>query len=261
MDLAFVFGTSPGSLASERFEAQKELVNGILRKYDISKRKALVSFILKDTQPVLRLKLGEVTSKENVAVKIASLRNRKQTVPMASLLAFINNTVFSVRNGARLGVPKSILYFVDNKDPGSHYEISKIAAKLKEDKVKLVFVAQGDSVDTDKLDLLTPRKPSVFSPMDLKTINKFIIPIAGALKPGMLAYLELILTELGCSCFDMYLIALLLLCNLFFMFIARTLQTYSKASQMKFLLNFLIFVIAHFLAAVSSKSILSDVNL
>ena len=196
MDLAFVFGTSPGPLASERFAAQKDLVNGILKKYDISKQKALVSFILKDTQPILRLKLGGITNREDVAVKIASLRNRKQIVPMASLLAFVNNTVFSVNNGARLGVPKSILYFVDSKDPGSHSEVSKIAAKLKEDEVKLVFVAQGNSVDIHKLNLLAPRKPSVFSPTDLKTTNKLVIPIAGALKPGMLAYLEMILTQL-----------------------------------------------------------------
>ena len=184
VDLAFLLGTSPGPLANERFAAQKNLVKGILKKYDVSKKKALISLILKDTQPFIALNLGDTTNKKDAELLIDSLRNRKRTIPMANALAFINNTVFTVRNGARPGVPKSILYFVDDMETGNRNNANEIAGKLREYKVKLVIVNQGDPVETDKLKLLAPGNESVFSVPDLKNIDRFIVPVSDALKPG-----------------------------------------------------------------------------
>ena len=140
--------------------------------------------ILKDTQPVIALNLGDTTNKKDAELLIDSLRNRKRTIPMANALAFINNTVFTVRNGARPGVPKSILYFVDDMETGNRNNANEIAAKLRESKVKLVIVNQGDPVETDKLKLLAPGNESVFSVPDLKNIDRFIVPVSDALKPG-----------------------------------------------------------------------------
>ena len=184
VDLAFLLGTSPGPLANERFAAQKNLVKGILKKYDVSKKKALISLILKDTQPFIALNLGDTTNKKDAELLIDSLRNRKRTIPMVNALAFINNTVFTVRNGARPGVPKSILYFVDDMETGNQNNANEIAGKLREYKVKLVIVNQGDPVETDKLKLLAPGNESVFSVPDLKNIDRFIVPVSDALKPG-----------------------------------------------------------------------------
>ena len=184
VDLAFLLGTSPGPLSNEQFTAQKSLVKGILKKYDVSKKKALISLILKDTQPVIALKLGDTTNKKDAELLINSLRNRKRKIPIANALAFINNTVFTVRNGARPGVPKSILYFVDDIETGNRNNANEMAAKLRESKVKLVIVNQGDPVETDKLKLLAPGNESVFSVPDLKNIDRFIVPVSDALKPG-----------------------------------------------------------------------------
>ena len=184
MDVAFLFGTSPGPLADERFAAQKKLVKGILNRYEISRQKALVSLILKDDQPVVVLKLGDATNRHEASLAIDSLRSRKRTSSMASLLTFINNTVFSSGNGARQGVPKSILYFVDEKLSENQNALKNIAAKLREDNVKLVFVMQDDSVDDDKLKLLVPDDHTLFTAPSLKTIDRHVTPVANALKPG-----------------------------------------------------------------------------
>ena len=184
MDVAFLFGTSPGPLADERFAAQKKLVKGILNRYEISRQKALVSLILKYDQPVVVLKLGDATNRHEASLAIDSLRNRKRTSSMASLLTFINNTVFSSGNGARQGVPKSILYFVDEKLSENQNAVKDIAAKLTEDNVKLVFVMQDDSVDDDKLKLLVPDDHTLFTAPSLKTIDRHVTPVAYALKPG-----------------------------------------------------------------------------
>ena len=184
MDVAFLFGTSPGPLAVERFAAQKKLVKGILNRYEISRQKALVSLILKDDQPVVVLKLGDATNKHEASLAIDSLRNRKRTSSMANLLTFINNTVFSSGNGARQGVPKSILYFVDEKLSEIQNDVKEIAAKLREDNVKLVFVTQGDSVDVDKLKLFVPDEHTIFTEPNLTTLDRSVTPVSAALKPS-----------------------------------------------------------------------------
>ena len=184
MDIAFLFGTSPGPLADERFAAQKKLVKGILNRYEISRQKALVSLLLKDDQPVVVLKLGDATNRHEASLAIDSLRNRKRTSSMASLLTFINNTVFSVGNGARQGVPKSILYFVDDKPSEIQHDVKEIAAKLREDNVKLVFVTQGDSVDVDKLKLFVPDEHTIFTAPNLTTLDRSVTPVSAALKPS-----------------------------------------------------------------------------
>lgn len=188
VDIAFLLGTSPGTLANEQFAAQKNIVKGILKKFDLSKNKALISLILKDTQPFLALKLGGTTNRKDAELLIESLKNRKRTVPLASALAFIYNTVFSVSNGARPGVPKSVLYFIDDRQTGDQNNANEIAAKLREAKVKLVIVTQGDSMDTDKLNYLAPDKESILSLPDSKSADRFILPISDALKPGKFLY-------------------------------------------------------------------------
>ena len=186
MDLAVLFGTSPGPLANERFAAQKELVKGILKQMDISMHKTRVSFILQDSRPVIVSKLGDVKSKHDAARLIDSIRNPERTSPMENVLKFINNTVFSVAFGARPGVAKSILYFVDTEQARDPSDVSDFAQKLRADNVKLVIVGQGISVNKEAVRPLAYNEQSVFFPPDLKTIDGYITPVTDALKHGIL---------------------------------------------------------------------------
>lgn len=191
MDVAILFGTSPGPTADERFAAQRELVKGLVNKYEISKQKTLVSYVSQDTRPAVILKLKDNTDK-NYVIKLAdSIVNRKVISTMDKNLIFINNTVFSGDHGARDNVPKSILYFVDSKQIGDKGEINEFVERLRASKVKLVIVGQGDSVEKDALQPLAYDKESIFFANNMKDIDRLITPVSDALKPGTLLYIVL----------------------------------------------------------------------
>lgn len=184
MDVAVVLGTSTGSSSDTNFDAQKELVKGLLKKYDISQKKTLVSYISMDTVPFITSKLGDARDKNDALRILDSVINRKQTTSMDNVLTFINDTVFSSERGARLGVPKSILYFVDTDQTGDKRAISQLAQKQRAANVKLVIVGQGGSVNKEDLTPVAYDEKSVFFPPDMKEIWKYVNPVSVALQPG-----------------------------------------------------------------------------
>ena len=181
MDLAILTGTSPAVDADSKFEAQKTLIKEVLGQYDLSRDKTLVSFVSRDTQPVLLSKLGDITDRNTAINFVNTMKNPKKSGDLDGYLSFIKETVFSLKQGARANVPKSILIFEDSKRTGD--KADEVSQSLKDKKMKLVIVGLGNDIDKNNLEKLGD-KESIFFPPELESIGAVGKPVARALRPG-----------------------------------------------------------------------------
>ena len=182
-DLAILTGTAE-DIGDKKFTAQKALIKSLLKKHDISKNATLVAFVSHDTTPVVLSRIGDVMDKKMALMLADAISNKGRESSLDKALRKINNTVFSIAEGARPNTPKSMLLFVDSKNIGEIKTVSAIAKKLKDEKTKLVIIGMGDSVDKDILRPLAYDKESVFFPPDLDSLEKLTDPVTKALKPG-----------------------------------------------------------------------------
>lgn len=199
LDLAILFGTSPTANSKERFAAQKKLVKDILKKYDLSKEKTLVSFIMNEKPPVSIMKLGDITDKTMAVRLIDSIVDHKKNIDLGNALAFIREKVFSPDQGARPNVPKSVLIFIDSKNIGDLREASEVSKKLKDEGIKLIIIGQGNDINKNGLVPLAYNGSTIFFPPDMEEIEKLVRPVSDAIKPGEWIFARFHHDEYHCS--------------------------------------------------------------
>lgn len=170
--------------AVEKFNSQKSLVKSIIERMDISRQAALPAFVLYGPIPTLVSRIGEITDKQKAMRTISSLVNNYNSSDISSALTLVDDYVFSLEQGARPNVQKSILLFVDKTNTGDQKVLNGLSKKFKDQGTKFVVIAVGDEIDKEALKPLTHNNGAVFFPPSLEELERMIEPVSEALKPG-----------------------------------------------------------------------------
>ena len=171
LDLGMVFG-SDGKNAPVTFAAEKELAKKMIEKYDISSSATLIGAISYDNDAKVEWRFGNVIDAKSTVDRINRLRRSRNGNNVLKALEIARDDLFSIMNGARKDVPKTLIVFID-KTGMRDERLEDTAKQLKDKGVKVIVIAIGPEVDKTDVAGLGPdlKKKEVAgiasSPMDV----------------------------------------------------------------------------------------------
>ena len=145
LDLGIVFGSN-GKNPQRTFEAEKELAKKIVEKYDISNSATLVSAVSYDDAAKVEWSFGDVINAKSTIDRIDRLQRYRNGNNVLKALEIARDDLFSIKNGARRDVPKSLIVFID-KTEARDQRLGDTANQLKDKGVKVIVIAIGPEVD------------------------------------------------------------------------------------------------------------------
>lgn len=179
-----LLGTSDPD-ASRKFNFQKNFVNTLLEKFDISRDGTLTGVVSYGLPPSIEWRLGSRVDKVSTKESINKLRNSGYSTDIDKAFALVNDTILKTSQGARPNTPKSVLMFVDKKSIGDQKKITDMAKYFKDEKIRLVIVGLGNAIDKEMLKPLAFDENSYFFPPSLEEIQPLVKPVVAAILPGM----------------------------------------------------------------------------
>ena len=183
MDLAVLLGAS-GSSADRTFSAQQRFIKKLLDKIDISDKATLLGAIAYGKDAEIKLTLGSVTTRESSKRGIDQIQNPRDGTDIGAALTLAQDALFSTINGARQGVPKSALLFVDKKASGNTTKLIQLSKGMKDKNIKLVIVGIGTDLDRDELKPMAYDSNTIFFPSKLEEMGMLVKPVTKAILPG-----------------------------------------------------------------------------
>ena len=183
VDVAVLLGSSQ-PYADRKFREQKALAKKVLRKFDISRQGVLPAFVSYGPIPTAVSRIGDITDILMAERTIDLITNAEDSSNISSALNLVRNYVFSIKQGARPNVGKSILMFVDKKKQDDSEVMNELAKKFKDEGTRLVVIGLGDEIEKDALKAMTHNNGAIFFPAALEDLEKMIEPVYAALKPG-----------------------------------------------------------------------------
>ena len=166
------------------FNAQIKSAKAMLDSYDISNTATLAGAITYGKAATLALPLGESRDRDSVKRKFDSLANPGSGNNMGAALQMARSSLFSQDNGAREGVPRSLVVFVSEKFSGNPAELGSEARALKEAGVKIIAVGLGSEINKDDVASLASDNDAVFFPPSLEEMDFYLYPIVQASLPS-----------------------------------------------------------------------------
>lgn len=182
LDLGIILGASSPYYV-QMFKDQKTIVNDILRRLNIGPSSVLPSVMVYDRSPKVVLSFENALTRESAITSIQKIVNTGSDRNFENMLHKARDELFKVQNGARPGVPKTLLIFMD-EEPGKESDLVDVLNKLKGDGVRIVIITQGKDIDKNKVKNNTPNTDAWFFPDDLDAAKKDIKSITGALFSG-----------------------------------------------------------------------------
>ena len=140
IDLGFIFG-AVGPDGDRRFSAAKDLAKRMVEKYDISNDAALFGGIVYDDSARLQWKIGDATDLKSTVYRINELTRRRRGSNLQKALEVARDELFTLENGARRNIPKTLVVFFDGNPADS--SLPFIAKELKDSGVKIIVIAIG----------------------------------------------------------------------------------------------------------------------
>ena len=189
LDLGFVFGAN-GKNADATFTQEKELAKKMIEKFDISKTSTLVGAVVYDTNARLAWRLGDLMDARSTIYTIDRLRRLRNGNSILKALEIARDDLFSLNNGARRGVPKTLIVFIDKTDARDQ-RLEDTAKQLKDEGVKVIVIAIGPEVDKKDVAGITSSPNILIKPSDLsKSVEDVILQAVQQSKPGKLTLLR-----------------------------------------------------------------------
>ena len=160
------------------------LVDKLLDKVVVSDQAVLVGVVNDGRNPRIVSRFGQLTTKGTTKQLLTSLQPSPQSSSLSEALQLINSSLLSVANGARQGVPKTVLVFVDRNSIQNSNALARLSHMFKKNNIKLVIISEDRNIDQDFVKLLAYDKDSVFFPSSLRELRLNIDPVVSALHPG-----------------------------------------------------------------------------
>ena len=183
LDLGIIFGSN-GKNAPSTFTAEKELSKKMIEKYDISKSATIVGGISYDNDARVEWRLGDVIDTKSTVNRIDRLRRYRNGNNILKALEIARDDLFSVRNGARRDVPKTLIVFID-KTEARDQTLESTAKQLKDKGVKVIVIAIGPEVDKKDVAGIASTPKDLIKPLDLsKSMEDVMSQAVAQSKPG-----------------------------------------------------------------------------
>ena len=154
----------------------------MLLSYDISATTTSVGIILNNISPSIMMKFGEAPSYDQVIESTNNIRSASTEGNLNSAVQLARTALFSVENGARTGIPKTLVIFVNDQINANINDLGQEASALQKSGVKIVLVGVG--METDMANI-KPLVDKWFFPPTLPELSRIIYPIVIATLPGM----------------------------------------------------------------------------
>ena len=153
----------------------------MLKSYKISPRHTLVGTILNGNSPSLPIKFGEAVTYDYFIRLMSNLQNPGIGNNLNNVFQLARTSLFSEENGARAGVPKTLIVFINSKVIGDIADLKEEANVLQATGVKIVFVGIGPDAGPDEVKEIVD---VWFFPEDLPSMERIIYPVIRASYPG-----------------------------------------------------------------------------
>ena len=183
LDLGIVFGSN-GENAQSTFAAEKELAKKMIEKYDISTSATLIGAISYDNDARVAWSFGDVIDAKSTIDRIDQLQRYRNGNNVLKALEIARDDLFSIKNGARRDVPKTLMVFID-KTEARDQRLVDIAKQLKDKGVKMIVIAIGPEVDKKNVAGIASDPKDVISSSDpSKSLQDVISKAAGQVIQG-----------------------------------------------------------------------------
>lgn len=154
----------------------------MLLAYNISPSSTSVGVIANTFSPYIVSKLGEATTYADIVGKVNNVKIASSDTNLNSAVQLARTALFSVENGARAGVPKSLVIFVNGKLDVNMNDLGQEVSALQKAGVKIILI--GIDVDGD-MSVMKPLVDAWFFPPGLPELRRIVIPTVIATLPGM----------------------------------------------------------------------------
>ena len=182
LDLVFIMGAS-GNNRYEIFNKQKEITKHFLTSYNTSAGKTHVGIISNGRPADVALPIGKYHG-SRLTAEIDKLPNSKSEVLLDSL-NFAKDRMFTAFNGARPGVKKSLVVFVNDKVKSDKDAIASVGKKLKNSGINVIVIGMDQNLEKDKIEAAFQRNDVFFFPPLLEEMDMLLYPVVRASYPGM----------------------------------------------------------------------------
>ena len=182
-DLGFVFGAN-GKNADATFSQEKDLAKKMIDKFDISRRSTLVGAVVYDSSGRLAWRLGDLVDARSTIYNIDRLQRFRNGNNVLKALEIARDDLFSLNNGARRDVPKTLIVFID-KTEARDQRLEDTANQLKDKGIKVIVIAVGPEVDKKDVAGIAGSPKDLIKPLDLsKSMQDMMSQAVEQSKPG-----------------------------------------------------------------------------
>ena len=187
LDLGFVFGAN-GKNADNVFVQEKELAKKMIDKFDISRKSTLIAAIVYDSSARLAWKLGDLVDARSAIYNIDRLQRLRNGNNVLKALEIAQDDIFSIKKGARRGVPKTLIVFIDKTEVRDQ-RLEEAAKQLKDKGVKVIVIAVGPEVEKKDVAGIASSPKDLIKPSDLsESIEDMMSQAVAQSKPGKLTF-------------------------------------------------------------------------
>ena len=180
VDIGFVLGAD-GANAGKDFRLGKRAIIAMVKKLDVSQGKVRVGLISYGERASVVVRLDSLTDGERFAKVVEKLQFSRPGFALSDAAELARSSLFSERYGARRGVPKTAVIFVNREID----DASKVAAdELRKRGVKVVAVSLGDKDSSDSLKKITNSDGDVSRIERDDDIGAFAKKAASSVLPG-----------------------------------------------------------------------------
>ena len=185
LDVGFVFGSN-GRTADATFTREKELAKKLIDKFDISRTSTLVGAIVYDSNGRLAWRLGDVIDARSTIYSIDQLRRLRNGNNVLKALEIARDDLFSMKNGARKDVPKTLILFIDKTEERDQ-KLEDTARQLKDKGAKVIVIAMGPEVDKKDVAGIASSPKDLIKALDFsKSMQDVMSQAVEQSKPGKL---------------------------------------------------------------------------
>ena len=118
----------------------------MIEKYDISNSATLIGAISYDNDARVEWRFGDVIDAKSTVDRIDRLQRSRNGNNVLKALEIARDDLFSLKNGARKDVPKTLIVFID-KPEMRNQELHDTAKQLKDKGVKVIVIAIGPEMN------------------------------------------------------------------------------------------------------------------
>ena len=187
LDLGFVLGAN-GKNADDIFALEKDLSKKIVENFEISSRGTLVAAISYDNDARVEWRFGDVIDIRSTVIRIDRLRRLRSGNNVLRALEVARDNLFSIKNGARIDVPKTLIVFIDKREARDQ-RLEDTAKQLQDKGVNVMVIVIGPEVSkNDVAGIASSPKDLISSPDPSKLSEDVISKSMGQLIPGKLLF-------------------------------------------------------------------------